>query len=70
MSQKFKPYQRVVALDFLLNGTRRNVNCMIEGFDIRSNRYLVNVNSVIVYLPEEKLVDFQEYWDTKIEEQS
>ena len=63
--RKFNNYQRVVVLDFLINAVRRDVNAMIEGFHLPSNCYIVNINSVLVYLPEEKLVDFEEYWNRK-----
>jgi hypothetical protein len=62
---KFKNYQRVVAIGFLINGERRDVNSMVEGFDLRSNKYWVNVNSVVVLLPEDRLEDFNEYWTKK-----
>jgi hypothetical protein len=61
--RKFNNYQKVVVLDFLINGDRRDVNARVEGFHAPTNRYMVSVNSVLVYLPEEKLEDFESYWD-------
>ena len=68
MERKFKNYQRVVVLGMIINGDRRDCNAMIEGFHLTTGKYIVNVNTILVYLPEDKLMDFGEYWDLKNKE--
>ena len=61
--RKFKNYQKVVVPNFLINGNRMDTWGIVEGYDPRSSKYLVTINSVIVYLEESKLVDFEEFWN-------
>ena len=63
MNRKFKDFQQVVALQFTLNGSKMDVNGIVEGWDLRSSKYAVRINTVVVYLPEERLVDYEEFWD-------
>jgi hypothetical protein len=51
----------------VLNGIRQDTHGIVEGFDLRTNRYIVSINSVMVYLLEDKLEDFEEYWRKKHE---
>ena len=69
-NRKFKNYQKVAIANFLINGSRQDTWGLVEGFDRRSNLYLVNINGVIIRFPEDKLVDFGEFWDKKHKEQS
>lgn len=64
---KFKNFQKVIIKDFVLNGIRQDTHGIVEGFDLRTNRYIVSINSVMVYLLEDKLEDFEEYWRKKHE---
>lgn len=66
---KFVPGQRVIIEDFLVNGSRMNIDGTVMRYVYNSQKKLWNVetcvNETYVYLPEEKLVDFDEFWDAK-----
>jgi hypothetical protein len=51
--------------NFRINGSIMDVSGMVEGINLRNNLYYVSINTVVVQLPEERLVDFGEYWDKR-----
>lgn len=65
MEPKFKNFQRVMIPNFRINGSIMDVSGMVEGINLRNNLYYVSINTVVVQLPEERLVDFGEYWDKR-----
>ena len=65
---KFKPYQEVMVLDFVVNGTRRDVPAKFIEYCTnlyRRGKVEVMINTVRVTLEESKLVDLEEYWKEK-----
>lgn len=64
---KFKAHQRVVCPQFLMNGTRMDINGVVQRYvfntETKENRVEVQINGVFVLLPEERLVDYEQFWD-------
>lgn len=68
MSQKFRPHQRIIVPNFLINGSRMDIGAEVikylpspEG----AYRVEVRINSVLVILDESRLIDYEEYWANK-----
>lgn len=65
---KFKNFQDVVIPGFLVNGERMDIGAKVleNGDFIRHlGQCLVSVNSVLFTIDENKLVDAEEFWQTK-----
>lgn len=64
----FKYLQEVIVLEMLINGTRRDaggkfIQDIKSGPD--SGKLEIEINTVYVRLPEERVVDAKDYWDKK-----
>lgn len=64
----FKYLQEVIVLNMLINGTHRDtggkfIKDVIAGPDI--GKLEIEINTVYVRLPEERVVDAKDYWDKK-----
>ena len=65
---KFRPYQEVIVLSFVVNGTRRDVPARFIQYCTnlaRNGKVEVEINTVRIALEESQLVDAEEYWKEK-----
>lgn len=68
---KFKPYQEVMVLGFVVNGTRRDVPARFIQYctnAARRGKVEVMINTVSITLEESQLVDLEAYWKEKNKE--
>lgn len=63
--QKFKPEQKVILPNFLINGSRLDVPAEVKRYIHTTNRYEIYLNSTFIYVTEERIVDEKEFWDAK-----
>lgn len=65
---KFREGQQVVVLNMLINGDRRDMGGYVvgqgRGKPVR-DKIEVKVNGVSLYFPEDRLVDYEEYWASR-----
>lgn len=68
MSEKFKPNQKVVVPNFVMNGNVMNVTGTVQKY-IWTGQYkgkvIVTINTVDIPLDESRLVDHDEFWAKK-----
>lgn len=61
MSPKFRPHQRIIVPNFLINGVRMDIGAEVIRYT-PSAKVEVRINSVLVVLNEDRLIDYEEYW--------
>lgn len=68
-NRKFKPGQKVMAQQFLINGTRIDVDGRVERYVLNQalKKWFVEVviNDTRVSLHEDRIEDFDEFWRAK-----
>ena len=64
---KFRPHQKVVVRNFLINDNRMDIGADVQRYlfspESKTWKVEVRINSVMVLLDEDRLVDYEEYWD-------
>lgn len=69
MTPKFKPWQKVVIKDFLINSSRLDIGGTVIRYVLnritREWKVEVVINSIYVLLDESRVVDYDEYHATK-----
>ena len=63
MEPKFKAFQKVAIENFTINGSEVTTWGIVQRY--RKNMVEVEINSVFILLPENRLVDFGEFWQIK-----
>ena len=61
--QNFKPFQKVIVLNLLINGDRKDSWGLVQRYV--KDKVEVEVNSVYLLLSEDRLMDYEEYWEKK-----
>lgn len=66
---KYKPYQKVVVENFLINGERRDITGTVMRYvlnrETRKWMVEVEINSVYCLLTEDKLIDYNDWKGNK-----
>jgi hypothetical protein len=68
MSNKFSNYQKVIVLNLIVNGERRDSWGLVQRYV--KDKVEVEVNSVFLLLTEDRLVDYDAYWEQKRKEEN
>ena len=67
MSFKFSRGQKIVVPNFMINGNRMDIGAEVERYVINSDtkiwRVEVLLNDTRVILDENRLIDYNEYWE-------
>lgn len=67
-NSKLSEGQQVIVLKMLVDGESKDIGGYVEGrgrgVSVR-NKIQVKVNGVSLYFPEERLMDYEEYWRIK-----
>jgi archaellum component FlaF (FlaF/FlaG flagellin family) len=69
MERKFKANQKVVVVQFMVNGSRMDINATFERYvySAATKKELVEIlfNGIYIRLDESRLEDYSEFWDRK-----
>lgn len=69
MNFKFRPYQRIVVKNFLINGSRLDLSGTVQRYiynrETKEWKVEVVLNSTFVLLTEDKIMDYDAYHEEK-----